>query len=296
MSDPRSRSFTAALALALAWGAWAGVATAQQKPPAGASRPQPPPQSSSQQQKPPQNAGRQQKKPASSEEDPRLQRALERAERHLLAYATADARRALEPFVDRRPADPAVQTAFARVLLQEGAYEEAVERLEQAIAGDRRNPEPYLYLGEAYQRLERPGPARQAFTQAKNRAARLSEAEPQNARAFYWLGAAQLALGEHDAALASFEQARALDPSDPLPSFYAGTAYSAQQRWQQAVAQLDQALAQNPAIALAYFFRGMAYGRLQRKAEMVRDLDRFLAMAPQAPEAEVARSILATVR
>jgi tetratricopeptide (TPR) repeat protein len=69
-----------------------------------------------------------------------------------------------------------------------------------------------------------------------------------------------------------------------------------QQRWQPAIDLLTEALGMNRRIAYAYYLRGMAASQANRKDMTVNDLGRFLELAPNAPEAERARKILASLQ
>ncbi len=90
------------------------------------------------------------------------------ADRHLNAYDTEAARRALDAAADDDDAWSA--TARGRVLEQKRDYAGAATELRRAADLDSRNPAPVLFLGDAYAYANKRGSADDAYAQAEARA------------------------------------------------------------------------------------------------------------------------------
>jgi tetratricopeptide (TPR) repeat protein len=231
--------------------------------------------------------------PESAPPSPPPDAALLAIEPEILAYAIAPARAALARVRDPGAAGSLV--AEGRVLTLEGSYGDAIARFDRAATAAPDDPAALVYKGEALQYARQEAGARAAFTEAKRRAqADLAGAESLDA--LYHLGVAQQRLGEHVAAFATLERARALAPGDARVLYQLGATRFLQERWQDAVDLTSQALERNPRHAYAYWLRGNAAGQIDRKDLLVNDLRRFVELAPNAPEAERARRILATVK
>ena len=215
-------------------------------------------------------------------------------EPEILAYAIAPARATLARAKD--PAAAGTLVAEGRILTLEARYADAVARFDRAAAAAPEDPAPLVHKGEALLYARQEGPARQALSSAKARAQARVDQNPRDAEGWLHLGMAQRHLGEHDAAYAALERARALTPDDERVVYEMGATRYVQQRWQPAIDLLDQALGLNPRVAYAYYLRGMAASQANRKDLTVNDLGRFLEIAPNAPEAERARKILESVK
>jgi tetratricopeptide (TPR) repeat protein len=219
--------------------------------------------------------------------------AMVAVEPYVLAYQIGPAREALGSAGDRDSAGALV--AEGRVLTLEARYSDAVERFDRAAAAAPDDPAPLVHKGEALLYARQDGAAKQALGAAKARAQARVDAGG-DAESLLYLGMAQRHLGELDAAYTSLERARAIAPRDPRILFELGATRYVQQRWQPAIDQLTQTLDVNPRVAYAYYLRGMAASQANQKDLMVNDLGRFLELAPNAPEAERARKLLASIR
>lgn len=218
-------------------------------------------------------------------------KAVVKANKLLVEYSTAKARTALEPEME----DPSVfaLTAMGRVLTQEQSYDEAIADLERAKAMTKSDPDPALYLGEALLLAEREGEAKSAFRDAAKRATKLLEKDPENGLAHYQLGVALQRQKKYGDAMASLEEARRLEPKDPMVVYQMGLTRAFQQNWKPAFDLLSEAITMDSKIAYAYYYRAMAAQKVGRGDLLVNDLHRFLDLAPNAPDAERARKILA---
>ncbi len=72
-----------------------------------------------------------------------------------------------------------------------------------------------------------------------------------------------------------------------------GEALVKQDKLDEAIEKMDAALAAKNDIAYAYYWRGQARHRKKQIARMVDDYTIFLRLAPEAPEAEAVKALLA---
>ncbi len=222
---------------------------------------------------------------------PTAPRVVKDVDKRLVAYDTAGARGLLAG--QNVDSDAYLQLAEGRVLDQEGDYSRATARLGAAASSLANDPAPLIYLGEAHLRARNTGAANDAFAKAEQRARAILASSPTDTEALYHLGVAQQGLGRYNEALATLEKARGADPRDARVVFQIGVTHTFQKSWQPAFDALTQAMDMSPGIAYAYYYRGLAAGEVGRKDLLVNDFDRFLAMAPNAPEAEKVRRLLA---
>jgi tetratricopeptide (TPR) repeat protein len=188
-------------------------------------------------------------------------------------------------FSDQADQNPYVAMAFGRVREQEKNYGEAEARLKKAAEMAPGDPAPLVYLGEVYLRQRRDGEASAAFSKAAEAAQTKGGAE-----AAYYLGIAQQRLKQYDAAVATFQGARAPQPA--LIPYQIGVTRAFQESWQAAAEQLSRAIDMDSGLAYAYYYRGLAEEKVGRKDLLINDLERFVALAPDAPEADRARAIV----
>lgn len=219
---------------------------------------------------------------------------LGKADNFLLAYETSQAAAALASVENER--DPAVLVARARVFEQSKEYDRAVGVLEEAAALAPTSPEPLIHLGETLLHSDRMGAAADAFARAEARARQVLDANPDDVAALYFLGVAQQRQHRFVDAAETLLMVRSKEPRNAKAAYQLGATLAFGEDWNGAIATLDDAIALDSGIAYAYYYRGLAAGKLDRKDLLVNDLDRFLAMAPEAPEAPRARKILAAAK
>lgn len=208
------------------------------------------------------------------------------------AYQTREARAALEPVAGKAESDPRVALALGRVLDQEKKFDEAAAMLKKAAEKAPSDPAAHVYLGETYLHANRQSDADGEFRKAAEFGKLCAEKDPKDAASRYFLGVANQRLKNYDEALAQLEKARELQPDNALATYQIGVTKVFQQKWAEGVDQLGKALEKDSGIAYAYYYRGLAQDKLGRKDQMVLDLDRFVKLAPDAPEADRARTVL----
>jgi tetratricopeptide (TPR) repeat protein len=134
--------------------------------------------------------------------------------------------------VEQCPADERARHGYAESLWQRGAQDEAVAHMEAAVRLSGNDPERLVQLGGMYlHRGELPKAAQQAD--------RAIAANPQLAGAWALRGQTQQALGQREAALASFHRALSLRASDPQVQLAVADIYARQNRPQRALATLQ---------------------------------------------------------
>ncbi|MCZ7579653.1 MAG: tetratricopeptide repeat protein [Fimbriimonadaceae bacterium] len=115
--------------------------------------------------------------------------------------------RQVEPERTGDPDKDAYNAAFQRgmQLLQQGRFDAAIERFEEAIAANPTGAAAYAQIGFAFQQLNQPGNAETAYSKAL-------QIDNSSGRLFNSLGQVQEAQGNHDAAEKSYREAIRIDP------------------------------------------------------------------------------------
>jgi tetratricopeptide (TPR) repeat protein len=134
--------------------------------------------------------------------------------------------------------------------------------------------------------------ARAAWQRAHDKAKAQTTASPQDLRARYFLGAALVRLQKPEEARNVLNGLVEAGFDLPLVRFQIGLSYAVGRSWQAAKEQLDAVVTADPYYAYAYYYRALALKEMKKTAEMTLDLDRFVRLAPNAPEADFARSLL----
>ncbi|OLD61802.1 MAG: hypothetical protein AUI53_04200 [Acidobacteria bacterium 13_1_40CM_2_60_7] len=126
------------------------------------------------------------------------------------------------------------------------------------------------------------------FREAQTDAQELVKAQPDNARAWMFLGMASVRLNEAAKAVQAFEKAIALDPTDSRPYFDLGLLYASQNDLDKAIDRYQKGLALDDRNGATYYNYGrvlLAKGRIQEAVDALR---RDLALNPSDSEARIA--------
>ncbi len=220
------------------------------------------------------------------------------ASTRLVRYATGEARTALEPLKVVQESDPRVAVALGRVLEQEKKYDESAALLRKAVALAPADPEAQIWLGETLLRQKKQAEADAAFQRAIDlmtpRVAADTAGEDFTSR--YWLGVAQQRRRVFDKSAETLTKLLELQPTHLMATYQLGLTRAFQGRWADAVTLLTKALEGDSGIAYAYYYRALAQDKLGRKDQLVLDMEKFLALAPNSPEADRARAVVAAAK
>ena len=183
------------------------------------------------------------------------------------------------------------QREVASELLAAGEYEQAVEKLTQAIKAAGATTDPvvvdnstsslYRQRGVAYLRMGFPDTAKEDFTDAINLA-------PNAAAAYEERAIAYLELGDLFNALRDATQAIRLKPHNANAYHTRGLVYSRREQYDRAVADLEQAVAEDPALTAvvtpelgeAYFLWSRQLANDGRETAAAEKLARAEQLAP----------------
>lgn len=221
-----------------------------------------------------------------------------RAFADLAAWRNDAAKTYLENNKGQYGGTPAFQAALALLEIQEGSEgnkaktTKALNSLSDSSKSGSFSAAALYYKGEVlYQQNDRKG-AEAAWQAALNNARSVSDKDPTDATAHYYLGAALVRakkFGEaRDALLIAVRGG--FDPA--MVNYQIGLSYLFGESWEQARAAFDLGLAVDPRFAPMYFWRAMAWDKLGRKDNMLLDLDQYVKLAPNGPDAGKARAVL----
>lgn len=187
------------------------------------------------------------------------------------------AKKRFTDLLEKDPKNPDALTALSQLRAETGApQKEIIEPLERAVAGNPKAVAPRLSLIELYTRS---GDPKKALTTAQDGYAAL----PESAQMLDALGQAQLAAGETNQAVASFNKLVEMRPKSAFPYLRLADAAMASKNSAAAIQALQKALAIEPANPDA--LRGLlgllrAAGRDDEAAKAVRNAQQ---QAPKSP-------------
>lgn len=113
--------------------------------------------------------------------------------------------------------------------------------------------------------------------------------EPENFKAWFSCGAAQVKLQQLDKALAAYDRALQLKPDFPEAWFGRGTLLTKQQRWEEAIAAYDKAILIKSDFFLAWFGKARCYAMQSQLDALLDCLDRAIQLNPERSK-EAART------
>lgn len=225
-------------------------------------------------------------------EEDAVSTAVTTANTKLAAFATKDARSAINSVADQATKDARVAAALGRVLEQERSYDDAVVKLKKAAELAPDNGDYLVYLGEVYVRQRKNAEVEATFKKLEGMMQPKVQADPKAWEPRYLLGIAQMRRQQLDKAAESFAKVVELRPDYAMGWYHLGYTRALQQRWGEAVERLTTAIEKDSNLAYAYYYRGLAQDKVGKKDKLVLDMDRFVKLAPGTPEAERAKGIL----
>lgn len=225
--------------------------------------------------------------------DDGARKVADRAIAELVAWKTTAARNILDGARQQYGETPEFKTALGLLRFNEGKAQDALNLLQAASAAAPADPAPEYLRGEVLQALKNGDAARTAWTKSRDRAKVLAAAEPKNARAQYYFGAALIRHEQPGPARTALTAAAQEGFDRRLTAFQTGLSRILEKQWDPAVEAFTAVITADDRFAPAYFYRGYVWSKLDRKDLMLSDFTRFLALAPTAPEADTARALMA---
>jgi tetratricopeptide (TPR) repeat protein len=166
----------------------------------------------------------------------------------------------------------------AYCLMEEGKYDEAINRIQSALQLKPHYAEALNNLGFSYTKLDRWPEAIEAYKLA-------IKIKPSFANAQYNLGFAYLHLGRTDEAIDAFKQAINCMPDYAEAYFYLGLIHLRLDSAADAVKDFEQAVKIKPDFAQVYYYLGTAYKKLSRTNDEMQAYFQAIKIKPDYAEA-----------
>ncbi|GAB4367688.1 MAG: hypothetical protein Kow0062_00230 [Acidobacteriota bacterium] len=211
---------------------------------------------------------------------------------------------ALERSAELTPDQPGVYGALGTALLklaqderERGAdeaqlratYEKAIEAFRKELERLPDDEALKINLGIA---LRDAGRADEAVEQFMS----IIEEHPDFQDAYFQVYALLEKLGRHDEALRVLEKAPGADSEVAKALYNQAVQLYDEKRYDDALALLERVAAKDPSLALQHHLRGFVLMALGRIDEAVAELERFVELAPDHPEAETDRALIAALK
>jgi tetratricopeptide (TPR) repeat protein len=182
-----------------------------------------------------------------------------------------------------------VQTLFDEggKLAEAGQHTEAIEKFQQALALDPKQPNILATMAESYRKLGKLDEALEAYKKAI--------AVNPNDGAFYTnMGVVLDKMGKSAESQEAFKKAAALSPGGSAQShFNLGATLANSGRTDEAIEAFRQAIAADPNFADAYYQLGMSLsGKPETMEEAVKLLQKYLQIGQKPDQIEVAKAII----
>ena len=163
-------------------------------------------------------------------------------------------------------------------LAENGNYEEAIEKFQQAAHMSPNRPEPYNNWGVALVKTGKIDEAITLFQKAR-------EADPTMVRSLVMWGAALLEKGDIQGAEEKYKAALETHPHNPEPYINWGVGLARLGRYHEAIKQFQHALTIYPYQGEVYFFWGAALAELGRYDEAIEKFKQAIKHIPSHTEA-----------
>ncbi len=196
---------------------------------------------------------------------------------------------ALDAGLSQSPGDAGLYFRRASLLVEQRAYEDALDDLNAAV---RLNPDfadALALRGLAHVQVERYPAAQADFTE-------LSRLLPNDPAVYSERGYVRLCLGLKDEAIADFTKALELDGTRGDVYCQRALAFALSGDPKRAMADFDEALRRLPGDAETYLCRGKAYAEFGQTADAMADFDCAIRLDPNKAEAYFERSRLLAER
>ncbi len=230
--------------------------------------------------------------------DKQAQAVADRAIADLAAWKNQSARKYLQNQKAKFGSTPQFQTAWALLEIQEGAdgkkamVDSGVTELSKMSKNTSVDFVAAYYYGEILYSQKNRNEANAAWQAAAKSAAAAANADPNDATAQFYLGAALVRAKRFDEARTALRLAVRGGFDEPMVNHQIGLSYLFAEKWKEAKDAFDLGLSVDPRYAPMYFYRAMAWDKLGRKDNSLIDLDQYVKLAPNGPDAAFAKSVL----
>lgn len=210
----------------------------------------------------------------------------------LAAWRHTEAKELMEANKSTHGKSTGYDVAWAVMLAEERKLDKAIQQLTKASRKNPTDPSAPYFLGEIHSWKKEIEPANEAWKLSRDRAKAMLKEDKKNGWASYWQGAALIRLGEYSKAVGQVRKALKNGADRAMSEYQMGLALMYQEKWDPARKAFDRCLEADSGFSHAYYYRGRVWQELGKTEEMLLDMDRFLTLAPDAREANAAKSIL----
>ena len=230
--------------------------------------------------------------------DKQAQAVANRAIADLAAWKNQGARNYLQKQKAQFGSTPQFQTAWALLEIQEGASGKKALATSGTTTLSRMSKNKSVdaiaayFYGELLNQQKKRPEAKAAWQAAAKSAAAAVKADPTDATAQFYLGAALVRAKRFEEARKALHLAVRGGFNEPMVNHQIGLSYLFADKWKESKEAFDLGLTVDPRYAPMYFYRAMAWDKLGRKADMLIDLDRYVKLAPNGPDAGFAKAVL----
>jgi len=171
------------------------------------------------------------------------------------------------------PDFPAILTPLGTIAIQEGYFEDGIQKLEDSLKIDSKQASALNNLGNAYIELKKYEEAIEAFQKA-------IEISPEFIEAYYNEGRAYSALKDYGNALSSYNLALQKEPRYLWAYISQGYCYFQLERYYDALDSYDKALELNYDIAELHFNRGLTQSNLGLYEQAIHSFNQVVRLNP----------------
>lgn len=223
------------------------------------------------------------------------ERLRDQALEHLAAWQIGTAEELLEAARAELGATPEFKTANGVLLATKGKAADGLKELEAAASNLATDPVAPFWRGEVIYWTQTYTAATNHWETARSRAQALVAKDSKDARARYYLGAAQVRLKKYGEARTTLDTALAAGWNAAQVHSMRGLAELFEKKNQPAIDAFNRAEQADPRFSPLYFYRGLAWNQLGKKDKMLNDMDAFVKLAPTHPDAAKAKVYLGSV-
>ena len=216
----------------------------------------------------------------------------------LAAWENKKARKYLKSQKAKFGSTPEFKTAWALLEVQEGAggkqawVKRGTTNLSKMSENKSVDALAAYHYGEILYSQNKRDEATSAWQAAAKSAGAAVNADPTDATAQFYLGAALVRAKKYEDARTALRLAVSSGFDEAMVDHQVGLSYLFAEKWKESKNAFDHGLSINPRYAPMYFWRAMSWEKLGRKDEMLLDLDQYVKLAPNGPMAGKAKSLL----